>query len=85
MNAPPATQRLRAGLLASLVLVAGVVAWSFRRPGREALASPPAATPSALPSGAARTEKLSFRSFKGDVASFVLNAAVSIYAVMGTA
>ncbi|HEX6738009.1 MAG TPA: LPS export ABC transporter periplasmic protein LptC, partial [Vicinamibacteria bacterium] len=78
MNAPPATQRLRTGLLAGLVLVAGVVAWSFRRPGREAAATPPASVPSALPSGAARTEGLSFRSFKGEKQSFMLKAAESV-------
>ena len=75
MNAPPATRRLRAGLLGGLVLVAGVVAWSFRRPGREAASpSAAAATPSARPSGEARTEKLSFQSFKGDQRSALLNA-----------
>jgi LPS export ABC transporter protein LptC/lipopolysaccharide transport protein LptA len=78
VNAPPATQRLRAGLLAGLVLVAGVVAWSFRRPGREAPPSAPAAAPTVLPSGAARTEKLSFQSFKGEKQSFLLNAAEMI-------
>lgn len=79
MSGPLATRRLRGGLLVVLALTAAAVAWSFRRsPRPTAAATPVAAAPSALPSGAARTENLSFQSFKGDRRSFLLKARESV-------
>lgn len=72
---PHGVRLLRRGLLGAVVLVVGAVAWSLFG-GHPS--PPPSATPAAgappLPSAAARTENLVFKSFKGERQSFSLAA-----------
>lgn len=67
----PGSARLLRGLLLTLVLLlAGAITWTLRRPAP----TPPAAAQAPLRDAGPRTENLVYKRFKGDRESFVLEA-----------